>query len=271
MGELRTLGSRAQGAAMRSTAPAIAGAAAAAAPLAALALLVASSPLDAAWLRAAGTHLVIVPDPDLPAGTGIAGSRIAAVERLLGSAAAPADDAARQRVLAPWLGHGIDASTLPGLVALVQAPDAATAARIAAVAPGATISATPVDAASGLARLDTALRATRSLVLVLAAGLALASLHLAGRLAVGPARASIRTLAILGERPRTLARRAAVRAGLATGAGALFGAGLALPLLLLAAAGQPSAACLAAAAAAPPLCGGIAGLFAGLRARDAAR
>ena len=154
---------------------------------------------------------------------------------------------------------------------MAAAPDAALIARIADVAPGTTISATPADTASGLARLDAALRLAGRLGLALAIALAVASLHFAGRLAVAPAGASLRTLAILGERPRTLARRApGIRAALAAGAGALLGTGVALPLVLLAAAGQPSPPCIAALAATPPLCAAIAGLFAGLRARDAA-
>ncbi len=271
LGDLRTLAARAQGFAMGRSAPGIAGAVAAFAPLAALALLVASAPLDAAWRDAAEAHLVVVPDPDLAAAQAGAGSRMAAVERILGAAAAPQDGAVRQRFLAPWLGADLDASTLPGLLAMKAAPDPALAAAVLAAAPGSTIAAAPADTASGLARLDRALRAASRLALVLGLALGIACLHLAARLAVGPARTSIRVLATLGERPAVLARRAARRTGFAAAAGGVFGAGAAVPLLLLAASGAPASPCFVAVAATPPLCGAIAGLFAGLRAQQAAR
>jgi cell division transport system permease protein len=184
-----------------------------------------------------GLLTVQVPDGAAPAA---GGSRVAAVlGALQGDAAVSAvhrfSDAEVNALLAPWLGGTATALALP-LPAVIGArwaggDIAGLAAALGKLAPG-TLVETGAGWASRITALTTSLQACAAAVLLIVTGVACAIVAVATRAGLVQRRETIEIIHSLGAFDGDIAERFAARATWRTAVGALFGALVALPVLI---------------------------------------
>jgi cell division transport system permease protein len=208
---------------------------------------VAASRVSTHWAQGAGAALTVqVPRGNEPAllQSGQPGetSRLATVVALLNSAdgvasARPLGQAELLRLLKPWLGNQADLPALP-LPAVIEvhlsdpaADLAAVTARIDVAAPG-TLIEHHESWLSRLADLTRSLQACAALALALVAGVGVAVIVVATRGGLSARRETIEIVHLLGATDQTIANRFAARCTVLAGAGAVFGAVAALPVLL---------------------------------------
>jgi cell division transport system permease protein len=184
-----------------------------------------------------GLLTVQVPDPAAPAaaGTRLAGV-LAALARQGGvSDVHPLSGAEVDALIAPWLGGGAAdlALPLPAVIAARwQGGDLTRlAAALAAAAPG-TMVESGTSWAQRIVALTTSLQACAAAVLLIVTAVACAIVAVATRAGLAQRRDTIEIIHSLGAFDGDIAERFAARATWRTAIGALFGALLALPVLI---------------------------------------
>jgi len=184
-----------------------------------------------------GLLTVQVPDPAAPAA---AGTRLAAVLAALArqggvSDVHPLSGAEVDALIAPWLGGSAADLALP-LPAVIAArwqggALAPLAAALAAAAPG-TMVESGTSWAQRIVALTTSLQACAAAVLLIVTAVACAIVAVATRAGLAQRRDTIEIIHSLGAFDGDIAERFAARATWRTAIGALFGALLALPVLI---------------------------------------